>query len=77
VRIKHKSLDSYSYIASFDTTGDWQEIEVKLSEMYPSFRGRRLTYPNFDKEYFEEIVFLIGNKKNEDFRLLLDSIELE
>ncbi len=76
LRVKHKSSDYYSYIKSFSTTGDWQEISIPLKEMYPSFRGRRLNYPNFDKEYIEEIVFLIGNKKNEDFKLVLDYITL-
>jgi hypothetical protein len=37
--------------------GDWQEIEVSLKDMYPSFRGRKLDLPNFSKNHIEEIVF--------------------
>jgi NADH dehydrogenase [ubiquinone] 1 alpha subcomplex assembly factor 1 len=44
--------------------------------MYPAFRGKKLDLPNFDHNYMEEIAFLIGNKKPEKFRLLIDQIEL-
>ena len=76
-RIKSNSGDYYSYIAPFLTSGDWQEIEIPLKDMYPSFRGRRLDQPNFSKDYIEEITFLIGNKKKEIFKLLIDKIALK
>jgi len=76
-RIKTNSNDYYSYIATFSTTGAWQEIEIPLKEMYPSFRGRKLNQPNFDNDYIQEIGILIGNKKDENFKLILDKIELE
>ena len=75
-RIKAKSGDYYSYISPFQTTGEWQEIEIPLKDMYPSFRGRKLDQPNFSDDYIEEITFLIGNKKEEDFQLLIAKIEL-
>jgi len=75
-RIKAKSGDYYSYISPFQTTGEWQEIEIPLKDMYPSFRGRKLDQPNFSDDYIEEITFLIGNKKEEDFQLIIDKIEL-
>jgi hypothetical protein len=76
-RIKANSGEYYSYIAPFSTTGEWQEIEFPLENMYPSFRGRRLDQPNFSKDSIEEITFLIGNKKEERFKLLIDKIVLE
>lgn len=76
LRIKDKSANYYSYIASFTTSGEWQEIEISLKDMYPAFRGKKLDLPNFDHNYMEEISFLIGNKKSEKFRLLIDQIEL-
>lgn len=76
-RIKDKSNTYYSYITTFKTSGEWETIEIKLSDLYPSFRGRKLDLPNYDKDSFEEIVFLIANKKNESFQLVLDKIELE
>jgi hypothetical protein len=45
--------------------------------MYPSWRGRRLNQPNFSEDFINEITFLIGNKKNENFKLLIDKIELK
>jgi len=75
-RIKDKYDNYYSYITTFETSGDWESIEIKLSDLYPSFRGRRLNAPNFNSTSFEEIVFLIANKKKESFQLVLDKIEL-
>lgn len=45
--------------------------------MYPSFRGRKLAQPNFSSDHVEEIAFLIGNKKPESFKLMIDKIELK
>ena len=75
-RVKDNSSNYYSYITSFETSGVWQEIKIPLKDMYPSFRGRKLDIPNFSHDYIEEIVFLIGNKKPENFKLLIDKIEL-
>lgn len=76
-RLKSSSSDYYSYVARFVTSGEWQEIEITLADMYPSFRGRTLDQPNFSKDHIEEIAFLIGNNKKEDFKLLIDKIELK
>ena len=75
-RMKHKSSDYFSYINTFSTSGDWQVVEMKLSDFFPSFRGRKLNKPNFDKDSIEQIAILIANKKNEKFRLEIDKIEL-
>ena len=77
LRIKGNTRDYHSYIQAFETSGDWQEIEIKLKNMYPSFRGRKLDEPNFESDFIEELTFLIGNKKNETFKLLIDKIELK
>ena len=76
-RIKHKSSDYASYISSFSSSGEWQEIEIPINSMYPSFRGRKLDEPNFSHKSIEEVTFLIANKKNEEFMLLIDKIELK
>ena len=76
-RVKSKSSDYYSYITSFKSSKDWETIELQLSEMYPAFRGRDLGMPNYDKEGIEEIAFLIGNKKEESFKLEIESIVLK
>jgi hypothetical protein len=74
--VKHDSDTYYSYIAPFATSGEWQEIEIPLAEMYPSFRGRKLDLPNFSHNTIEELTFLIGNKKPQEFKLMIDTIQL-
>jgi NADH dehydrogenase [ubiquinone] 1 alpha subcomplex assembly factor 1 len=76
LRIKDKVNTYFSYIISFKTSGDWEEITISVADLYPSFRGRRLNLPNYAADSFEEIVFLIGNKRNETFKLTIDKIEL-
>lgn len=75
--VKTKSNDYYSYIFSFETTGNWQNIEIPFSSMVPSFRGRTLDIANFPGDDLEEIGFLIGNKKEENFKLAIDKISVE
>jgi len=76
-RVKDKSSQYHSYISTFETSGKWETIQIPLEDMYPSFRGRKLTIPNFNHTQIEEIAFLIGNKKAESFELLIDSIAVE
>lgn len=75
-RVKSSSRDYASYIYEFETTNDWITIEIPFKDMYPGFRGRRLRQPNFQGQEMEEIGFLIGNKKEQSFKLLIDNIEL-
>ena len=42
--------------------------------MVPSFRGRSLNMANFPGDHMEELGFLIGNKKEEDFKMAIDNI---
>ena len=76
-RVKDKSSNYYSYITYFNSSTGWKTIEINLSDMYPAFRGRKLSSPNFNSERIEEIAILIGNKKEETFKLEIDSIVLE
>ena len=76
-RVKDNTYNRYSYISEFKTTGEWQTIEIPHNKMYASFRGYRLDIPNFKGDQMQEIAFLISNKKQEEFRLLIDSISIE
>lgn len=75
-RIKSKRRDYYSYIAYFETSGEWENIELELKDFYPSFRGRKLDLPNFDQDQIEELSILIANYKAEEFDLLIDKLDL-
>ena len=76
VRIKANRGDYYSYILPFKTSGEWEEISIPLKEMYASFRGRKLNMKKFNSDSFHQITFLVGNKRNEKFKLLIDNIIL-
>jgi NADH dehydrogenase [ubiquinone] 1 alpha subcomplex assembly factor 1 len=77
VRIREKSNDYYSYIYTFETSGEWETVKIPLAEMYPSFRGRTLNLPNYSGKSMMELTFLIGNKKAESFRLELQKAVLK
>lgn len=76
-RIKPQESTYYAYVKSFKTTNDWETIEIKLSEMEASFRGRKLNIPNFNHDTISELAILIGNKTKERFELKIESILLE
>lgn len=76
-RIKPNRYDYHSYITTFSTNTEWQEIEIPLASLYPSFRGRTLDMPNFSAEKIEELAILIGNKNPENFKLIIDKISLK
>lgn len=76
-RVKANASDYFSYITTFSTQEKWQEIQIPLKSLYPSFRGRKLNMPNFNADEIVEVTILIANKKNESFRLLIEEIRLE
>lgn len=76
-RIKKNKFDDHSYVLNFKTTTNWETIEINIFEMQPKFRGRSLHMSNFSSSSFQEIAFLIGNKKNQDFKLEIDKIYLD
>lgn len=76
-RLTGERLQSESYVHQFTTSGEWQNIKLAISEFYPQFRGRKLNLPNFNFKSIEQMSFLIANKQEEDFNLLIDWIGLE
>jgi NADH dehydrogenase [ubiquinone] 1 alpha subcomplex assembly factor 1 len=76
-RVKSDQNDYQSYIYYFNTTGEWETIEIPLHQMKPSFRGRALDIPDYEGEVMEELAFLIANYKAESFRLEIDKIYLK
>jgi len=76
-RVKEKGSDYFSYIIEFQTSGEWEKVDISFNKLYPSFRGRRLDKANFLGAKMQEMAILIGNAKAEKFRLEIDRIELE
>lgn len=76
-RLKGSIDQAESYVHPFTTSGEWENIKIALSDFYPQFRGRKLNIPNFNFKSIEQVSFLIANKQEEDFELLIDWIALE
>lgn len=76
-RIKDNVNTYYSYASRVKTSGEWEEISIPLHEMNAVFRGRNVDVPNFDRNQIEEFTILIGNKKAENFEVLIDYITIE
>ena len=76
-RLKGSISQSESYVHQFSTSGEWENIKLEISEFYPQYRGRKLNTPNFNFASIEQLSFLIANKQDENFELLIDWIGLE
>jgi hypothetical protein len=76
-RLKGSENQAESYVNEFKTTGEWQIIQLKLKDFAPKFRGRSLNKPNFDFDKIEQFGILIASKKEADFNLLMDVIEIK
>ena len=76
-RVKSSYSQRYSYVYKFETSGEWETIIIPFDKMTPRFRGYDLDQPNFSGEQMEQIAFLIGNKKAQKFKLLIDTISLQ
>ncbi len=76
-RIKTSRDDEHSYVCQFSTSNDWEIIEIPFSNMQPTYRGRQLRMENYSGKQMEQIAFLIGNKKEESFKLEIESIEIK
>lgn len=76
-RVKSDIGQRHAYVYEFKTSGDWEEISIPFNQLLPKFRGRSLDMPVFQGENLSEIAFLIGNKREESFQLMLRHISIE
>lgn len=75
-RLKNDLYQSVSYVHPFKTSGEWETIRLAIGEFYPQYFGQKLNRPNFNYKNIEQISFLISNKREEDFKLLIDNISM-
>jgi hypothetical protein len=47
-----------------------------MAEIFSTWRGMKLNIPIYPGSTLSEIVFLAGNKQNEEFRLGIDSVAI-
>ena len=76
-RCKSDKNQMHSYVYTFKTSGEWEEVTIPFEQMLPKFRGRDLNQPVYQGQYLEEVAFLIGNKKEENFQLKIKYIRVE
>ena len=76
LRIKSDRSQKHWYIHTFQTATKFETVEIPLEDFYPSYRGRRLILDNFSSNTIKEIAFLIGNKKNEVYKLKIKKISI-
>ena len=77
MRCKSGDQQRHSYIYTFSSKKDWQELTIPFEKMEAFFRGNALKLPNFNGDYLSQIAFLIGNNKEENFTLEIDFIKLK
>lgn len=67
----------HSYARDFQTSGDWQAIEIPFADLYAIRHGDRLDLPNYPGRTLAQIQILIGNGVAETFQLEIDKIWLK
>lgn len=68
----------HSYGFTFPTKGDdkWETISIPFNAMEAEYHGESVEVPNYAGENIVEMQLLIGNKKEETFEILIESIEV-
>ncbi len=70
------NFDGIAWRAEFDTSGEWQVIELSFADFEPVFRGRKVPQAGpLIAEQIRQFGFLIGDKKAGPFELEIRSIE--
>ena len=77
LRIKHKDEDRHGYIFNFQTSEEWEQYHIPLTEMQPYFRGNKLPMENFMATEFKEVSIFLLSEEAVSFNLLIDSLDLE
>lgn len=76
-RCKSSDHQKHSYIYSFSSGKNWKIITIPFYKMEPYFRGDSLKMPNYQGDFLAQVAILIGNNKEEDFKLEIDYINLK
>ena len=77
MRIRSNYTDEHHYVFNFKTTGEQQKIVMKLNQFHPEYAGVRLKEPFFNHEEIKQVAVYLGNGIKGDFRLDIQSIELQ
>ena len=75
IRIESSPGAPQAYAFDFDTTGDWQKIEIPFADMYPIRHGDRLDLPPYPGQTLSRVQILAGPPPG-PFRLEIDRLWL-
>jgi NADH dehydrogenase [ubiquinone] 1 alpha subcomplex assembly factor 1 len=76
LRVESAPGDRHGYAFDFDTSGEWQTIEIPFDQMYAIRHGDRLDLPNYPGQTLAQIQILFGNGREESFQIEVDRIWL-
>lgn len=74
LRVNTGPENEYFFQSTFPTSGEWEEVTVPFQEMSAVHHGEPVDVPNFSGGKVHVVQFLIGNKKEQDFEVLVDRI---
>lgn len=77
LRIDSEKNAAHSYAGDFETSGDWETIEIPFADLYAIHHGDRLELPNYPGQTLAQVQILIGNGQAESFQLEIDRIWLK
>ncbi len=77
LRVRSQPDQGYFHQATFPTSGEWQTVRVPFESMSAVSRGEPVDVPNFKGGPVQKVQFLIGNKQEQDFEVLVDWIGVE
>ena len=77
LRVQSAEENEYLHEASFPTSGKWETVEVPFSSMKAMHHGEPVDVPNYQGGEVYKLQLMIGNKKEQDFEILVDWIGAE
>ncbi|NCA81377.1 MAG: CIA30 family protein [Opitutae bacterium] len=74
LRVESEKNVRHGYAYDFETSGDWQTVEIPFADMYAIRHGDRLDLPNYPGQTLAHVQILIGNNRAESFQLEIDKL---
>ena len=77
LRVESTPKGPHAYAADFETSGDWQTIEIPFADLHAIHHGDWLDLPGYPGKTMSGIQLLISTGKAESFQLEMDRIWLK
>ncbi|MGB3799856.1 MAG: CIA30 family protein [Lewinella sp.] len=74
LRVQSKADQEFMHQATFPTSGEWETVVVPFEAMEAMHHGEPVDTADFEGGPVHKLQLLIGNKKEQDFEVLLDWI---